>query len=60
VIKYRRWKTWLKKKDNFDIPTNFFCGDSHDATNGEGILLKEKIDAYRGAVLAFLEEKAIF
>lgn len=47
----------LKKKDNFDIPTNFLCGDSHDATNGEGIVLKQKIDAYRTAILAFLEEK---
>jgi gliding motility-associated protein GldM len=47
----------IDKKDNFDIPTNFFCGDSHDATNGEGIVLKEEIDTYRTAILSFLEEK---
>jgi len=47
----------LKKKDNFDIPTHFLCGDAHDATNGEAMVLKKKIDAYRSAILAFLEEK---
>ncbi len=47
----------LNKMDNYDVPTNYFCGDKHDASNGEGIVLKNKIDEYKNNVLALLDEK---
>ena len=47
----------LKKMDNFDTPTNYFCGDKHDASNGEGMVLKNKIEEYKNKVLGLLDEK---
>ena len=43
--------------DDFDTPTNYFCGDKHDASNGEGMVLKNKIDEYKNKVLGLLDEK---
>jgi gliding motility-associated protein GldM len=47
----------LKKMDNYDIATNYFCGDKHDASNGEGMVLKNRIDEYKSKVLGLLDEK---
>jgi gliding motility-associated protein GldM len=47
----------LKKMDNYDVPTNYFCGDKHDASNGEGMVLKNKIEEYKNKVLGLLDDK---
>jgi len=45
------------RKDNFDTPTNFFIGQSHDGTTGRGADLKAAIDKYREEMLNLVDPK---
>ena len=45
----------VKKKDNYDAPTNFFVGS--DTKKGAGFELKDSIDWYRERMLKFIDEK---
>ena len=46
-----------KKKDNYDTPTHFFIGSSEDGSAGEARVLKNKIEAYKAAMLNLVDDK---
>ncbi|MDP4281215.1 MAG: gliding motility protein GldM [Bacteroidota bacterium] len=46
-----------KKKDNFDRPTNFFIGSSHDGSAGESKRLRLRIEDYRAKMLDLVDPK---
>jgi len=45
------------KKENYDMPTNFFIGHSQDGSSGEARVLKNKIEAYKKQMVALLDPK---
>jgi len=45
------------KKENYDMPTNFFIGSSHDGSAGEARVLKNRIEAYKKQMIALLDPK---
>jgi len=45
----------IKKKDNFDRPTNFFIGT--EIKKGEAFTIKEKINEYKQNMMSIIEEK---
>lgn len=46
----------VKKKDNYDIPTHYFIGDSPDGSKGKARELKEKIITFKTNILSVLPE----
>jgi gliding motility-associated protein GldM len=46
-----------KRKDNYDTPTNFFIGRSHDGSSGRAKELRDKIDTYRKKMVELLDPK---
>lgn len=44
----------VAKKDNYDIPTNFFIGNSQDGSAGEARKLKNKINEYKKKMINLL------
>jgi len=46
-----------RKKENFDQPTNFFIGQSHDGSSGEARVLKNRIESYKQQMIALLDPK---
>lgn len=46
----------LSKKDNYNKPSNYFVGSSHDGSGGKARELKEKIINYKNEVLGLLDE----
>lgn len=46
-----------KRKDNFDIPTNFFIGGSHDGSSGRAKDLRDRIEKYRTEMLELVDPK---
>jgi gliding motility-associated protein GldM len=46
-----------KKKDNYDTPTRFFMAGTPDGSAGEAKVLKDKIVAYKKAMLELVDEK---
>lgn len=48
----------ITKKDNYDIPTNYFIGASHDGSAGKARELKNKIIEFKNGVLALLDEES--
>lgn len=53
-------KLTLKKasrKDNYDRPTRYFIGSSHDGSAGESKKLRERIDNYRKNMLDLVDPK---
>lgn len=48
--------TQIKNRDDYSTPTNYFMRDSDDGSKGVGIELKNKIDAYRLAMLELLPD----
>ncbi len=47
----------IKKKDNYDIPTQFFIGQSESGAGGRGEDLKNKIIEFKKNMLALLDTK---
>ena len=45
------------KKENYDMPTNFFIGNSQDGSGGEARVLKNRIEAYKKQMVALLDPK---
>ena len=45
------------KKENYDMPTNFFIGSSHDGSGGEARVLKNRIESYKKQMIALLDTK---
>lgn len=46
----------IKKKDNYDIPTHFFIGDSPDGSKGKARELKNKIIEFKENILSVLPD----
>jgi gliding motility-associated protein GldM len=46
-----------KRKDNYDMPTTYFIGASHDGSAGEARILREKIEAYKKEILELVDPK---
>jgi len=46
-----------KRKDNYDYPTRYFIGSSHDGSAGESRILREKIDNYKKQMLDLVDPK---
>jgi gliding motility-associated protein GldM len=46
-----------KRKDNYDLPTRYLCGSSHDGSSGEARILKEKIETYKKQMLELVDPK---
>ncbi len=44
-----------KRKDNYDRPTNFFIGQSHDGSAGEAGKLRRKIEEYKKQMLDLVD-----
>lgn len=47
----------IDKKDNYDIPTNYFTAGSHDGSKGKARELRLKIEEYRKAILDLVPEE---
>ncbi|MEI6900009.1 MAG: gliding motility protein GldM [Bacteroidota bacterium] len=47
----------VKKKDNFDTPTNFFIAGSTDGSKGESRKLKNRIEEFKKKMVGMLDEK---
>ena len=47
----------LEKKDDYDTPTAIMCGSENDGKGHKATELKGKIDAYKKAMLANLDDK---
>jgi len=47
----------VKRKDNYDYPTRYFIGSSHDGSAGESRILREKIEAYKQQMLDLVDPK---
>ena len=45
------------KKENYDMPTNFFIGSSHDGSAGESRILKNRIEDYKKQMVSLLDPK---
>lgn len=45
------------KKENFDMPTHFFIGSSHDGSAGEARVLKNKIETFKKQMIGLLDPK---
>jgi len=46
-----------ERKDNYDYPTRYFIGSSHDGSAGESRILREKIEAYKKQMLDLVDPK---
>jgi len=46
-----------KRKDNYDMPTTYFIGASHDGSAGEARKLKDKINAFKKQMLDIVDPK---
>jgi gliding motility-associated protein GldM len=44
-----------KRVDNYNEPTNFFCGTSENGTNGQATVLKNRIEQYKKQMLELVE-----
>ena len=47
----------VDKKENYDVPTNYFIGSSYDGSAGESRVLKNKIEAYKKEMTGLLDAK---
>jgi gliding motility-associated protein GldM len=45
------------RKDNFDVPTIYFIGPSHDGSAGQARVLKNNIEAYKKEMVTLLDPK---
>ncbi|HTX89286.1 MAG TPA: gliding motility protein GldM [Bacteroidales bacterium] len=58
-IPYEEAKTLIlrnaKRKDNYDLPTNYMIGSSHDGSAGESRKLRERIENYRKQMLDLVD-----
>ena len=46
------------KKDNYDIPTNYFLAGTEDGSAGKAIELRKKIEAYQADMLTYAQSDA--
>jgi gliding motility-associated protein GldM len=47
----------VKRKDNYDVATSFFIGQSHDGSAGESKVLKDKIEVFKKRMLELVDPK---
>lgn len=47
----------VETRDSYDIPTNYFIGQSEDGSKGEGIILRRKIEEYREKMIQLIDQK---
>ena len=47
----------VETRDSYDIPTNYFIGQSEDGSKGEGIILRRKIEEYREEMIQLIDQK---
>lgn len=45
---------YVEGKDRYDVPTNILCGNSEDGKDGQAHVLRQKLDAYKKAMLDLL------
>ena len=45
------------RKDNYDLPTNYMIGSSHDGSAGESKKLRERIDKFKKEMLELVDAK---
>lgn len=45
------------RKDNYDVPTEFFIGQSHDGSSGRAKELRDRIEKYREDMLNLVDPK---
>jgi gliding motility-associated protein GldM len=48
----------IEKKDNYDIPTNYFLAGTEDGSAGKAIELRKKIEAYQADMLTYAQSEA--
>lgn len=48
----------IVKKDNYDIPTNYFLAGTEDGSAGKAIELRKKIEAYQADMLTYAQSEA--
>lgn len=53
IIKIRN----LTRKDNYQIPTHYFLGNTDSGKKGEALKLKTKIDSFREKLLGLVDKK---
>lgn len=56
-LKEEKGKNYIKRKDNYDIPTHFFMGSSQDGSAGEARNLKNRIETYKKKILDLVDPK---
>lgn len=47
----------VKRKDNYDRPTQFFIGNSHDGSSGEARRLRDRIEVFKTKMLELVDPK---
>ncbi|MBI9038230.1 MAG: hypothetical protein JEY97_08875 [Bacteroidales bacterium] len=47
----------VETRDSYDIPTNYFIGQSEDGSKGEAIILRKKIEEYREKMIQLIDPK---
>ena len=47
----------IKKKDNYDNPTNYFLAGTEDGSAGKAIELRKKIEAYQAEILKYAQNE---
>lgn len=47
----------IKKKDNYDNPTNYFLAGTEDGSAGKAIELRKKIEAYQAEILKYAQSE---
>lgn len=46
-----------RRRDNFDLPTNYFIGGSHDGSTGRAKDLRDRIEKYKKDMLSLVDPK---
>ncbi len=47
----------IKKKDNYDSPTNYFLAGTEDGSAGKAIEFRKKIEAYQADILKYIQNE---
>ena len=47
----------VKRQDNYDAPTNYLIGGSHDGSAGQARILRDKIEIYKKEMIGLLDPK---
>lgn len=47
----------IQKKDNYDVPTNYFIGGTEDGSAGKAIEMRKKIEAYQDKMMKLCDDR---